>query len=194
MQNAAASRLPSERSSGSIVRAPLHSTAYPPDEAGIVSWVHFGDLHMDAPDGQNHRDLLALIDKVNTTFWASASFVFLPGDNADAGSAAQYGRVRAALDTLQLPWCAIVGDHDVHERSLNNFLHHLQPAPIYTFQVGTLHFIALNAFSTPNPESFDVSSEQLDWLEGSCTACRPPCVLSSFCTATRPTSARPTAS
>ena len=143
----------------------LERTPNPPDEAGVISWVHFGDLHMEGADGQNYKDLLALVQKLNATFARSISFAFLPGDNADKGSAAQYVLVRSGLDKLQLPWHAIVGDHDVHEKSFHNFLHYLEPATYYSFIVGDLHFYALNAFTTPEPKSFDLSDEQLDWLE-----------------------------
>ena len=51
----------------------------------------------------------------------SISFVYLPGDNADHGSAEEYELVREAMDRLVVPWYAIVGDHDVHTKSLANF-------------------------------------------------------------------------
>ena len=136
-----------------------------PDSAGVISWVHFGDLHMESVDGQNYQDLFALVLKVNQHFAQSASFAFFPGDNADEGSAAQYEVVRSVLDRLQLPWRAIVGDHDVHEKSFSNFVRYMSPAMHYSFQVGSVCFIALNAFSTPDPKSFDISDDQLDWLE-----------------------------
>lgn len=129
----------------------------PPDSAGVISWVHFGDLHMDGADGQNYNDLLALVHKVNASFAQATSFAFLPGDNADRGSAAQYELVRSALDRLQLPWLAILGDHDVHEKSFNNFLRYLSPATHYSFAVGRVRFLVLNAFSTPDPRAFDPS-------------------------------------
>ena len=139
----------------------------PPDAAGIVSWVHLGDLHMELAQGQNYEDLVQLVQKVNAKFANAISFVMLPGDNANEGSKAQYQVVRSALDQLKAPWCAIIGDHDVHEKSFDNFLAYMGPKTHYDFAVGRLHFFALNAFSVPYPESFEVSDEQLDHLETS---------------------------
>jgi Icc protein len=137
----------------------------PADKTGIVSWVHFGDLHMTTREQQNYRDLLALVDEVNLVMAASLCFVYLPGDNADHGEAAEYEVVREALDRLELPWFAIVGDHDVHLQSLENFRRFMMPDPVYSFEVGPYCFIALNAFASARPNEFDLSGEQLDWLE-----------------------------
>lgn len=137
----------------------------PPDAAGIVSWVHLGDLHMTLAGEQNHVDLLAMVQKMNASFSEAISFVFLPGDVADHGSAPEYAVVRSALDQLQAPWCATVGDHDVHEHSFENFTHYMSPLTHYAFAVGSTHFLALNAFEVPDPGSFSVLSDQLIWLE-----------------------------
>jgi 3',5'-cyclic-AMP phosphodiesterase len=136
-----------------------------PDVAGVVSWVHIGDLHMDSANGQNYADLLGIVKKINVLFADSISFVFLPGDNADHGSAAEYELVRSALDELDVPWCAIVGDHDVHEKSFDHFLRYMSPLTHYAFEVGEILFIALNAFGIPDPGSFTLLSDELEWLE-----------------------------
>ncbi len=39
-----------------------------PDTETVLSWVHFGDLHIKRAEEQNHRDFLALIDKGNRQF------------------------------------------------------------------------------------------------------------------------------
>jgi 3',5'-cyclic-AMP phosphodiesterase len=93
-----------------------------PDAAGVISWVHLGDLHMIKAGEKNRLDLREIVDEVNRAFAGSLSFIFLPGDVADDGSRAAYGVVRGELDRLKVPWCAIVGDHDVHEKSFANFL------------------------------------------------------------------------
>ncbi len=74
---------------------------------------------------RNHRDLLLIIDEaINTAFAGTLAFVYLPGDVADHGSAAEYEVVRRSVSTAStVPWCCIVGDHDVHEKSFANFLH-----------------------------------------------------------------------
>jgi len=135
------------------------------DAAGIVSWVHFGDLHMTDREQQNYRDLQAIIGEVNTHMSDSISFVYLPGDNADHGSAEEYELVREAMDRLLVPWYAIVGDHDVHAGSLANFRRYLMPVPAFSFEVSDYRFLALNAFEFEDPKVFDLSEDQLNRLE-----------------------------
>ena len=132
---------------------------------GVVSWVHLGDLHMTKAGEQNHRDLAAIVDEVNQAFSRSVNFVFLPGDVADDGSRTAYAAARSELDRLKVPWCAIIGDHDVHEKSFANFKQAMCEQTHYTFTVGHVRFVALNAFDVPDPSSFTVSEEQLRWTE-----------------------------
>ncbi|SNS99785.1 Calcineurin-like phosphoesterase [Granulicella rosea] len=136
-----------------------------PDAAGVVSWVHFGDLHMTRAGERNHLDLAEIVTEVNRAFADSVSFVFLPGDVADDGSRAAYAVVRGELDRLHIPWCAIIGDHDVHERSFANFKEAMSEETHYAFTVGDTRFLAMNAFDVPDPPSFTVSEEQLTWAE-----------------------------
>jgi 3',5'-cyclic-AMP phosphodiesterase len=135
-----------------------------PDAAGVISWIHLGDLHM-TPGEQNHLDLAEIVNEVNRTFAGSVSFVFLPGDVADDGSRAAYAVVRGELDRLKVPWCAIVGDHDVQENSFANFLESMSERTHYAFTVGSARFVAMNAFDVPHPGSFAVSDEQLAWVK-----------------------------
>jgi Icc protein len=136
-----------------------------PDAAGTVSWVHFGDLHMTKAGEQNHLDLAEIVNEVNQAFAEAVSFVFLPGDVADDGSRSAYAVVRGELDRLKVPWCAIIGDHDVHEKSFANFKEAMSEQTHYAFTVGDTRFLAMNAFDVPEPPSFTVSKEQLNWAE-----------------------------
>lgn len=136
-----------------------------PDAAGVISWVHLGDLHMTRSGEQNHLDLAQIVDEMNRAFAGSVSFIFLPGDVADDGSQAAYTVVRGELDRLQAPWCAILGDHDVHEKSFANFLQAMTPSTHYAFPVGRVRFVAMNAFDVPHPGSFVLSEQQLDWVK-----------------------------
>ncbi|WP_353072473.1 metallophosphoesterase family protein [Tunturiibacter gelidoferens] len=136
-----------------------------PDAAGVISWVHFGDLHMTKAGEQNHLDLAGIVNEVNQAFADSVSFVFLPGDIADDGSCSAYAVVRGELDRLNVPWCSIIGDHDVHENSFANFREAMSEQTHYAFTVGCTRFLAMNAFDVPEPPSFTVFKEQLRWSE-----------------------------
>ncbi len=137
----------------------------PADAAGIVSWVHLGDLHMTTEEKENYRHLQRIVSRVNTLFAHNASFVFLPGDQADHGDAQAYRSIRKQLDALTLPWCAIVGDHDVHGKSHKAFQSFFPGELHYAFSLGSLRFIALNAFDVAEPSSFTMLPPQLEWLE-----------------------------
>ena len=136
-----------------------------PDEAGIISWAHIGDLHMTANTVQNLHDLRAIVAELNSAFADSLNFVFLPGDIADDGSHEAYAVVRRVLDDLRFPWCAVVGDHDVHEKSFTDFLTMMAAKTYYAFRIANTRFLALNAFDVPDPGSFTLLPEQLAWCE-----------------------------
>lgn len=136
-----------------------------PDAAGIISWVHIGDLHMTDAGEQNHLDLISIVEEINATFADSISFVYIPGYVADQGSVVQYQVVRSALDQLRAAWCSIIGDHDVHEKSFENYLRFMAHEKNYGFEVGSTLFLALNAFDVPDPRSFTLLPEQIHWVE-----------------------------
>ncbi|CAN5679294.1 hypothetical protein BH10ACI4_BH10ACI4_03650 [soil metagenome] len=148
-----------------------------PPQAGVLSWIHIGDLHMLDAGEPNDLDLQAIVERINTIFARSISFVFLPGDVAERGAPAAYAIVRAALARLQAPWCSILGDHDVHEKTFAPYLEAMAASLYYAFSVGaavktatagtadSTRFIAMSAFDVPHPGSFTVSQEQLDWLK-----------------------------
>jgi Icc protein len=49
-----------------------------PDAAGVISWIHLGDLHMTKAGEQNHIDLSEIVSEVNRVFAGSVSFAFYP--------------------------------------------------------------------------------------------------------------------
>jgi 3',5'-cyclic-AMP phosphodiesterase len=135
------------------------------DRSEIVSWVHLGDLHMTTRHEQNYRDFVSLIEEVNRVMADSLNFAYLPGDNADHGGVEEYELVRQRLDQLNLPWFAIVGDHDVHLKTHDNFNRFMMPEAFYRFDLGLYSFLALDAFASNDPKTFGISEEQLHWLE-----------------------------
>jgi 3',5'-cyclic-AMP phosphodiesterase len=138
----------------------------PPDASGSVSWIHIGDLHMTRAGEQNEIDLGRIVDVINDLYAGpGVSFVYLPGDIADDGSASAYSIVRSHLDRLSLPWCGVVGDHDVHEESFDNFRTYIAHDLTSAFTLGQYRFLRLNAFSEPRPDSFTIDAGQLAWIE-----------------------------
>ena len=105
------------------------------------------------------------MNEFNRAYAEAVSFIFLPGDVADDGSRSAYAVVRGELDCLKVPWCAIIGDHDVREKSFANFKEAMSEQTHYAFTVEKTRFVAMNAFDVPEPPSFTVSEEQLRWAE-----------------------------
>lgn len=140
--------------------------------SGTVSWIHIGDLHMTRFGEQNEVDLGRIVDEINSIYAkGGVDFVYLPGDIADDGSVVAYEAVRHHLDRLRIPWCGIVGDHDVHEKSFDNFRRYISKDLYSRFTIGPYRFLRLNAFSVPRPDSFTLDDDQLKWLEAELQQC-----------------------
>ena len=132
--------------------------------SNLLSWVHFGDLHLRDAYDENHLDFLELIEEVNSHLAGEIDFAFLPGDNADDGSEDQYKLIRAALDRLQIPVHIITGDHDRKAGSLHLFRRYLQPELHRSVHLREFRLLFLNAMDGTTPKEFDFSSEQIQWL------------------------------
>lgn len=142
-----------------------HSLAL--DESGILSWVHFGDLHITGEHEQNYRDFLALIAQTNEYFSdGTVSFAFLPGDNADNGTEDQYRLIHRALDGLRLPRHIIPGDHDIQTGKLETFRKYLEPKLPKSFIADRYRCIFLNSVDIEGRKGFGHRREQLSWLAG----------------------------
>jgi Icc protein len=148
--------------------ATFHGNVIALDETGILSWLHFGDLHITEQHEENYRDFLALIDHANAHVVGAFNFAVLPGDNAEKGTEEQYRLVRRAVDKLDIPLFVISGDHDIQTGSLNLLRRYLEPSPVRAVTAGEYHLIFLdavdNAAEVGEPGAFGLRDEQLAWL------------------------------
>jgi 3',5'-cyclic-AMP phosphodiesterase len=139
------------------------------DETGILSWVHFGDLHITTAAAENYGDILALITDANRHLRGGIAFAALPGDNAEHGTEEQYRLVRRAVDGLYVPLFAISGDHDVQTGNLDLFRRYLEPRPIRSVSAGDYRCLFLDAVDRAvevgAPGVFGLRDQQLAWLE-----------------------------
>jgi len=140
-----------------------------PDGAALT-WLHVGDLHMDAAHPDRRLALERVVDEARH-FAGALDFAFLPGDNADNGTAEQYRLVRAALDRLRLPLRIIPGDHDFEPRSLDAY-HGVRGAArlpaAATISGHRCVFLDIVSAGTGGPD-FRLGAGQLAWLEGELT-------------------------
>jgi 3',5'-cyclic-AMP phosphodiesterase len=130
----------------------------------LVSWLHFGDLHIDYREQQNYSDFQALVDEAGRCLTPGIDFALLPGDTADNGAADEYALVREALTRFPLPLHAITGDHDRAGGNLDLFQEYLSPSLYQSFTLRGYHFVLLNSLAVWNPPQFGLGPEQLSWL------------------------------
>ncbi len=133
----------------------------------MLCWLHVGDLHITGPDEQNIRDLREIVAQANRCFAEGVDFLFLPGDNANEGTLAQYALIRAALDEMRLPLRILPGDHDVEPGSLDAF-HGVLGAPALPFAetIGGHRCLFLDIVSAGSGgPDFRLGPAQLAWLE-----------------------------
>ncbi|TXM79038.1 metallophosphoesterase [Methylobacterium sp. WL69] len=132
----------------------------------ILAFAHIGDLHITDADAPNARDFATIVDQINAA--DGLDFVYLPGDNADNGTPAQYAVVRAGLDRLTLPVHVITGDHDVEGGGLDAFYAGLDARRLpYATDVSGLRclFLDMSGPGSGGPD-FRLGPDQLAWLEG----------------------------
>lgn len=131
-----------------------------------LSWVHFGDLHVQKAEDENYQDFLQLIEEANHHLTGEVDFAFLPGDNADDGTASQYQLVRSALDRLTLPVHSIPGDYDKKSGTLAGFQQYLERELYRARNLKGFQLLFLNALDGREKDDFACGPEQLRWLEG----------------------------
>lgn len=130
----------------------------------MISWIHFGDLHMSGREDRNHRDFLFLIEEANRCMRSGIAFALLPGDNADDAEEDEYQLVQAAVSRCRFPVQAIPGDHDIVTGDLNLFRRYLSDTVYRTLAVDDQRFIFLNSVAEWHPPVFGLGAEQMSWL------------------------------
>jgi Icc protein len=133
-----------------------------------LRFLQIGDPHITGPGLQNHADLQRIIDEVNGNVAGKIDFVYLPGDNADDGTAAQFRILHDELSRLTSLWHAIPGDHDFKPRSLDNFYAglHVRKLP-YVVEISGCRCVFLDVVSrgSGGPD-FRLGAARLVWLRG----------------------------
>jgi Icc protein len=130
----------------------------------VLSWVHFGDLHLTRADEQNDLDFQALVRHANANLKGQIDFAVLPGDNAEDGTAEQFALVTKTIERLAVPLEIIPGDHDAKSGSLDLYRQWLEPELWRARSVGSYRCIFLNSRDNGKPKGFGFGSDQLDWL------------------------------
>ncbi len=113
------------------------STATTPGPVEPFLFLHVGDQHLTEHGASNHRDLADIFAQIAALPAGSFDLVYLPGDIAENGLAAEYDLLAAILsDHSHLPVRLIPGDHDRQYGDMIDFgafhrsLKIRQPAPV----------------------------------------------------------------
>lgn len=131
---------------------------------GVVSWVHFGDLHITGGGEQNYADFQTIIKNTNQYLLNGINFAVLPGDNANEGSEEEYQLIKAATDNLRAPLYAVPGDHDLKGGNLSLFTKYMETVPYQSFTADRYHFIFIDALDASGRGGFGIGQEQMNWL------------------------------
>ncbi|KWV57626.1 hypothetical protein AS156_38600 [Bradyrhizobium macuxiense] len=134
------------------------------DCCNVVSWVHFGDLHITGADEQNYQDFLTLIAHANANLAGGVDFAVLPGDNAEDGTEEQFLLVKQAIDRLTIPLEIIPGDHDSKTGSLDLYRRWLEPELWRSRSIGSYRCLFLNARDNGSSKGFGIGAAQMEWL------------------------------
>jgi 3',5'-cyclic-AMP phosphodiesterase len=136
------------------------------NQSNVLSWVHFGDLHITHRDEQNYQDFLTLIAHANTNLSGGVDFAVLPGDNAEDGTEEQFLLVKQAVERLTIPLEIIPGDHDAKTGSLDLYRRCLEPELWRSRSIISYRCLFLNARDNGSRKGFGIGPVQMQWLAG----------------------------
>ncbi|HWG47622.1 MAG TPA: metallophosphoesterase [Gemmataceae bacterium] len=117
-----------------------------------------GDLHLTEPGRDNHRTALWMVEQVNRV--VRPDFVQFIGDNVQDATAEQFHLFRDVHGRLQVPWFALVGDHDVchdEDRAFREFV----GTPYGVLRLRGYRFLRLN---TMEHRPLGLSQPQIHWF------------------------------
>jgi Icc protein len=132
--------------------------------SNVLSWVHFGDLHVTRADEQNYQDFLMLIAHANANLASAVDFAVLPGDNAEDGTEEQFLLVKQAVERLTIPLEIILGDHDAKPGNLDLYRRWLEPELWRSRSISAYRCLFLNARDNGGAKGFGIGAAQMEWL------------------------------
>jgi Icc protein len=132
--------------------------------SNVLSWVHFGDLHVTRADEQNYQDFLMLIAHANANLASAVDFAVLPGDNAEDGTEEQFLLVKQAVERLTIPLEIIPGDHDAKPGNLDLYRRWLEPELWRSRSISAYRCLFLNARDNGGAKGFGIGAAQMEWL------------------------------
>ena len=135
-----------------------------------ATFVHLTDLHFGHPDDPHlHSDteatMAAILEQLHRID-PKPDFVIASGDLTNAGDAASYRKLAAALESLDMPVIYALGNHDTREGFYEGML---ARSPVtsepydHAQLVAGIHVIVLDS-TTPGAIGGAIEPHQFDWL------------------------------
>jgi Icc protein len=118
-----------------------------------------GDLHLTETDLPNHNAALWTVKQANNLI--RPSFVQFIGDNVQNGTSSEYDLFRDLTNRLEVPWYALVGDHDTHGYPEAALFRKYVDDTYCSTSLGGFRFSRLN---TQEARPVGLSVEQLGWF------------------------------
>ena len=124
-----------------------------------VTFVWPGDLHLESADRPNYKTALWMADEVNDL--VRPDFVQFAGDNVQHARENEWALLKNVTDKLQMPFHALVGDHDAHHDPGCRAYQKRLGATYHAFSHGGYRFICLN---TMQFRPLGLTDEQVIWF------------------------------
>jgi 3',5'-cyclic-AMP phosphodiesterase len=124
-----------------------------------VVFVWPGDLHLEFEDRPNYKTALWMADQVNDLI--RPDFVQFAGDNVQHARENEWALFKNVTDKLQVPWHALVGDHDAHHDPGCHSYQKNVGATYLAYTVNGYRFICLN---TMQFRPLGMTDEQVIWF------------------------------
>jgi 3',5'-cyclic-AMP phosphodiesterase len=118
-----------------------------------------GDLHLTEPGLDNHQVGRWAVEQANTLIHPDV--VQFIGDNVQNGTQAQFDLFKRLAEPLQMPWYALVGDHDLDQERSDGLFRANVGAGFGTCMLKGHRLIRLH---TQEAKPLGLSFEQLDWF------------------------------
>ncbi|MES3153148.1 metallophosphoesterase family protein [Sphingomonas faeni] len=135
--------------------------------AGCLTWIHFGDLHVDDADGyEGLTRFRALVALARAQLGGMVDFAVLPGDNANHGTGEQYAGIADAMTGLELPWHVLAGDHDFEPGDLTAMRAITTRMAPYAETIAGYRCLFLDIVSAgKGGPDFRIAPDQRTWIE-----------------------------
>jgi 3',5'-cyclic-AMP phosphodiesterase len=119
-----------------------------------------GDLHLTRAGLENHQAALHAVAEINRLI--KPDFVQFIGDNVQNALDEEFALFRDLAGRLEMPWRALVGDHDVHADPTALRFRHWVGEAYGSMALRGVRFLRLN---TQEARPVGLSHAQLEWLE-----------------------------